>query len=108
MSCRNAYSAWACPSCAADGATPVHQDAKQPRRKPVRIFAPRQRSICPRERVLKRLFGVFAIAEHVHRIPRISVAIALDQYAECFHIPAENPFNDYSVRTSFHEGLTWR
>jgi hypothetical protein len=81
----------------ADRATPIHQDAKQPGREPLRIFAPRQRSICPRERVLKRFFGVFAIAEHVHRISRVSVAVSLDQSAECFRIPAQHALNDYSV-----------
>src|SRR4029077_4717351 len=81
-----------CPRSAAapgpDRTTAIDENAEQPCAEALRILASDQRSIGARKGVLKRLFRVLTIAEHVGGVARVPVSIPLDQDAKHLHIPA--------------------
>src|SRR4029079_12990770 len=88
------------------GATPIDEDAEEPRSESLGIFAPNERPISTEEGILQRLLRILAVAEHVLRIPCIAVAIARDQLAICLHISLQDARDDRRVGATIHAGQT--
>src|SRR2546429_170751 len=72
-------------------AAPIHQNAVQPCPEPRPVVTPLERAIRPDERVLERLLGVFAIAEHVHGVAGPAVTVPRDERSICVGVAAEHP-----------------
>src|SRR5512143_2245625 len=90
----------------APGATPagraasVHQNPEQPTTELVVFPAAVQGAVRPHECILERLFGIVAVAEHVHGIAAEPVAVARDQHGEGVRITLSNPC--YQVGVARH------
>src|SRR6059058_3798977 len=78
-------------------AAPIHQNAVQPRPESRRVVTPLERAIRPDERVLERLLGVFAIAEHVHGVAGQAVTVPRDERSICVGVAAEHPAHRFHV-----------
>src|SRR5947207_11387659 len=78
-------------------AAPIHQNAVQPRPESRRVVTPLERAIRPDERVLERLLGVFAIAEHVHGVAGQAVTVPRDEHRICVGVAAEHPAHRFHV-----------
>src|SRR5205823_479982 len=78
-------------------AAPIHQNAVQPRPESRRVVTPLERAIRPDERVLQRLLGVFAIAEHVHGVAGQAVAVPCDERRICLGVAAEHSAHRFHV-----------
>src|SRR2546428_4033834 len=78
-------------------AAPIHQNAVQPRPESRRVVTTLERAIRPDERVLERLLGVFAIAEHVHGVAGQAVTVARDERSICLGGAAEHPAHRFHV-----------
>src|SRR6266702_2878979 len=78
-------------------AAPIHQNAVQPCAESRRVVTTLERAIRPDERVLERLLGVFAIAEHVHGVAGPAVTVARDERGICLGVAAEHPAHRFHV-----------
>src|SRR2546423_3317731 len=78
-------------------AAPIHQNAVQPRPEPRPVVTALERAIRPDERVLERLLGVFAIAEHVHGVAGQAVTVPRDERSICVGVAAEHPAHRFPV-----------
>src|SRR5256885_1813805 len=78
-------------------AAPIHQNAVQPCPEPRPVVTPLERAIRPDERVLERLLGVFAIAEHVHGVAGQAVTVPRDEHRICVGVAAEHPAHRFHV-----------
>src|SRR5256714_109362 len=78
-------------------AAPIHQNAVQPCAEPRPVVTALERAIRPDERVLQRLLGVFAIAEHVHGVAGQAVTVPRDERRICVGVAAEHPAHRFHV-----------
>src|SRR5205823_8265585 len=78
-------------------AAPIHQNAVQPRPEPRPVVTALERAIRPDERVLERLLGVFAIAEHVHGVAGQAVTVPRDEGSIGVGVAAEHPAHRFHV-----------
>src|SRR5881398_69233 len=78
-------------------AAPIHQNAVQPCAEPRPVVTALERAIRPDERVLQRLLGVFAIAEHVHGVAGQAVTVPRDERRICVGVAAEHPAHRFNV-----------
>jgi hypothetical protein len=76
----------------------IGENRKQPTAEACRVAASVQRAICPHERILQRLLGIFTIAEHVQREPCISVPVPGHEPGVRFRLAPENDVHERGVR----------
>jgi hypothetical protein len=82
----------------ARGSAAIGEDREQPTAEARRVAASVQRAIRTHERILQRLLGIFAIAEHVQRESRISIPVPGHEPGVRFGLAPENDVHERGVR----------
>src|SRR5450755_3735443 len=77
---------------------PVDEDTKKPCPKTLWLLASSERPVGPGEGILQRLLGILPIAQHVHRVPGVSVAIARNQRAIRVHLTVQHSRDELRIR----------
>src|SRR5689334_20881059 len=94
------------PADGAHGAGAVHENAEEPRAKPLPLLVPPQGPIGAQEGILHDLFGILAIADEMNGEADVVIEVALDQDRERFDLSVQHSF-DYG-RVGFHREITRR
>ena len=79
-------------------AAPVGENREQPTAEACRLAASVERSIRAHERILQRILGILAIAEHVQRESRVSIPVPGHEQGIRFRIAFEHGGHERGVR----------